>query len=156
MSGPKVHGLDRVAADRRAVIAAQVRCSTGYTQGRLRDGEAVVPPLRRAAVPMVAPAAVPGAVVASRLLALLCALDADAALPRVAEWFGALGIADSAGPSAAVAAAFEALAAQGAIEMVAGTRDVFPGARVVRVLVTGRRHATQGAPAHWLGMGGGR
>lgn len=45
-----VRGLDLVARDRRFLIAAQVRCSTGYTQGRLVGGEAklvVLSPLGR-------------------------------------------------------------------------------------------------------------
>lgn len=46
--GMSVRGLERVAADRREIIAAQVRCSTGFTQGRAPLGAGAVVP---AAVP---------------------------------------------------------------------------------------------------------
>lgn len=35
-----VHGLEKVAADRRHLIAAQVRASTGFTWGRSEGGVA--------------------------------------------------------------------------------------------------------------------
>ena len=38
-----MRGLERVAADRRHLIAAQVRCSTGFTWGMVVEGVAKLP-----------------------------------------------------------------------------------------------------------------
>lgn len=44
-----IKGLERVAADRRHLIAQQVRCSTGYTWGRAEAGVAKIVLAPRAA-----------------------------------------------------------------------------------------------------------
>jgi hypothetical protein len=54
MSGAPVRGLERVAADRRHLVAAQVRCSTGFTQGPVAG--VAIRPARRRPVAAEAPA----------------------------------------------------------------------------------------------------
>ena len=57
---PAIKGLEKVARERREMIAAQVRTSTGYTQGHVVGGLAAVvllaPSHRQAEAAMAEPA----------------------------------------------------------------------------------------------------
>ena len=137
-----MRGLDRIAADRRHLVAAQVRCSTGYTQGRAVDGRAVLDmPRRGAALSPAMPADLPG-----RLLAWLEArstgvwLPAEAALPA---------LLDIAGPFAAqhLAVAWAQLGVTHPVTLKRGRGDAWAGEWMV--VERGRVHRSRGAPMAW-------
>jgi hypothetical protein len=145
-------GLEKVARDRRAVIAAQVRTSTGYTAGRVQDGAAVVPVLRPAGAPrhQVVAAVKPSPFLKSAdLLALLRGWPEGVPLPRTAE-LGALLRIDPAvdgGVGKKLSAAFTSLFKAGATRTL--TQQGRGGERAVWLVAERRVLMTEGAPLHW-------
>jgi hypothetical protein len=137
-----MRGLDRIAADRRHLVAAQVRCSTGFTWGRAVEGRAVVGvPRHGASLSPMMPADLP-----PRLMAWLAArstavwLPPEAALPRL------LGIE---GPFASqhLAVAWAQLGVTHLVQVKRGRGDAWPGEWLVAA--TGRVHRSVGAPMAW-------
>lgn len=137
-----MRGLDRIAADRRHLVAAQVRCSTGFTWGRCVEGRAVVGvPRHGAALSAAMPADLP-----ARLLAWLAGRSPAVWLPAEAAVPGLLGIA---GPFAAqhLAVAWAQLGTTHLVQVVRGRGDAWPGEWMVAE--RGRVHRSRGAPMAW-------
>lgn len=150
-------GLERIAADRRHLIAAQVRCSTGYTWGRAgAPGSAPVvagvKPTLRAAGPSRVEARAAAVSRAQKLLALLHAWPEGEPLAAATELGRRLGLVDM--PHAndaveAVARSFLKLEVEGALVSIAGTRERFRGQRAVLLAHPRRLLRTADAPAFW-------
>ncbi len=150
-----MRGLERIAADRRHLIAAQVRCSTGFTWGLVKaQGEApAVPKLRPGPPPGPSMAAVKAeaATRAAKLLALLEAWPESEPLELATALARRLGLPEGGRNNHAVdavARAFLVLEAQGALRSIAGSREQCRGERMVR-LRSGRVLRTPGAPPFW-------
>jgi hypothetical protein len=147
-----IKGLEKVARDRRAVIAAQVRTSTGYTAGRVVDGGAVVPLLRQAGAPRrqaLSAAKFSPFLKSADLLALLRGWPEGVPLPRTAE-LGALLRIDPAvdgGVGKKLSAAFTSLFEAGATRTL--TQQGRGGERAVWLVAERRVLMTEGAPLHW-------
>lgn len=150
-------GLEKVAADRRATIARQVRVvSSGYTWGRAGEAgaAAVVQRARPIEKPEVAArrAAREEAVqVAGQLLALLRAWPEDEVLASATELGRRLGLPPVPGNASIekVAAAFRRLQGLGALVTVSGGRQDFRGQRAVLLREPRRLLQTAHAPAFW-------
>lgn len=142
-----MRGLERVARDRRALIAAQVRVSTGFTWGVCVDGEARIAgtATRRpmlVAVPKVEAPRVPAR--AAQLLAVLGRMNGAGPLPRTTA------LAELAGIEAVeVRRGLAALALAGLVREIHGESGLEIGERVVLLVETGRVLATEFAPAVW-------
>lgn len=155
-----MRGLERIAADRRHLVAQQVRCSTGFTWGRrVADGAAAVVtrPPQVVAVPAVparsqAEARGEAAARARDLHRLLLRWPAGDYLPPATEIARLLGCSQGTHGNQAVervARAFLALEIDGVLVSVAGSRERFRGERMVRLREGGRLLRTEGAPAFW-------
>jgi hypothetical protein len=144
-----MRGLDRIAADRRHLVASQVRCSTGFTWGRAAEAGAVIAVPGKAAA--VLPSAMPGWLV-ERLLRFVRQRSAAILLPAEAELPGILGLR---GPMAEawLAAAWGVLAQRGAVRIRRGSARAWSGEWLVVDVVAGRVHRTAGAPMAWVGDG---
>jgi hypothetical protein len=146
-----MRGLERVAADRRAAIARQVRCSTGFTYGVAVNGEA-----RIAAVGFGAPARLVAREAAKmpvdlpdRLLAWLEAREPHRHLPREAVLMERLQVADTAEGAGWMAAAWARLEKRAAVRLVRGRPGWFAGEWLVRLIVRDTVLRTAGAPVVW-------
>lgn len=152
-----MRGLERIAADRRHLVAQQVRCSSGFTWGRV--GAAGVPAVVPRPVPAVAQAIVrqadaraEAAARAGRLLLFLRALPEGSFLPPATEIARLLAFSAAVRGNEGidrVAAAFVALEARGLLLSVAGGRERFRGHRMVLLREPARLLRTEGAPAFW-------
>ena len=148
-----VRGLERIAEDRRHLIARQVRVSSGFTWGREGSAGAVaagVAPAVRRSVPEGEAATMPQAL--GRLARLLRGWPEGEPLPSPQGLALRAGLATDHESSVAVhrlVRALAALQAAGVVRTVAGTRDAFMGQRVVLLCESGRLLRTEGAPAHW-------
>ncbi len=149
-------GLERIAAERRHLIAAQVRCSTGFTWGRqqVEAGRAVVPLLRpRPAVVLSDDGAAGIAVRVARLARLLRGWPEGEVLPAPGELAAQAGMAPDHEPHVALqrlSRAFVALEEAGVLRTVAGGRDGYTRERLVLLRESGRVLRTARAPDHWL------
>jgi hypothetical protein len=146
-----MRGLDRVAADRRALVASQVRCSTGFTWGRAVAGVAhvMVPgPGGTLRAPVRAKRAMP-ADLPERLMTWLRERDRRRFLPAEGALPDALGVGGADEGPAWVAAAWAALELRGAVRVHRGRRTSFAGQWLVLVVETGAVHRTDGAPIAW-------
>lgn len=152
-----MRGLERIAADRRHLVAQQVRVSSGFTWGR----ESVVGNI--AAVERLRPAVRDSArwerkgqeeraAQAGQLLALLKAWPDNTALAPSADLgrrLSGLENASSKDAAYAVTSALTKLEADGHLVSISGTRDRFRGERVVLLRQSSRILRTPGAPAFW-------
>jgi hypothetical protein len=150
-----MRGLERVAADRRAAIARQVRCSTGFTLGVAVNGEARISPMgvRSGARIVAAQARAMPVDLPDRLLAWLMARAVTRRLPREAVLLDALGVADDAEGAGWMAAAWARLEKREAVRLVRGRPGVFPGEWLVRIKACGTVLRTDGAPMAWAEAG---
>jgi hypothetical protein len=152
-----MRGLDRVAADRRALVACQVRCSTGFTWGRAVGGVAqvMVPgsggTLR---APLRAKRGMP-ADLPERLMAWLRGRDRRRSLPAEGALPEALGVGMADEGPAWVAAAWAALELRGAVRVMRGRRTSFAGEWLVVLADSGAVHRSEGAPMAWAEQAGG-
>jgi hypothetical protein len=159
-----IRGLEKVAVDRRHLVAQQVRCSTGYTVGHVVDGVARLRPLgvteRVAHRAVRAPDAEAGPAytllmtdLPGRLLAALRRWSRDQFLPAPGELAAAAGFANGVDDGLArqrLSQAFNALARERVLVTIAGTPDAWRGQRMVLLLDDKRVLRTQDAPAFWL------
>lgn len=153
-----MRGLERVAADRRHLVAMQVRCSTGFTWGRAVNGEAQIAPVGASGGARIVaqPAAPMPADLPDRLMAWLEARDAAPKLPREVAVMEALGVPDTAEGAGWWAAAWARLERRDAVRLMRGRRDMFLGEWLVRLLASGKVLRSAGAPMAWAGSEGGR
>jgi hypothetical protein len=144
-------GLERVAADRRHLVARQVRCSTGFTWGMAMDGAARVVPLGvRGGASIVAVKAAPmPADLPDRLMAWLVARGPHRPLPSEAGLMQALGVDGEDSGAQWMAAAWARLERREAVRLVRGRPGVFPGEWLVRLKACGTLLRTAGAPLAW-------
>ncbi len=148
-----IRGLERVAADRRHLIAQQVRCSTGFTWGRIAvDGARAVvarPPRAQASL---ADARTAAEARARELHRLLLGWPEGNFLPPATDLARLLGCSQGTHGNQAVdrvARAFTTLQTQGVLATMAGSRDQFRGQRMVLLRKPARMLRTEGAPAFW-------
>jgi len=146
-----MRGLERVAADRRELVARQVRCSTGFTWGAAVGGEArIVPVGARGGATIVAAKARPMPQdLPDRLMAWLEARGPDRPLPTEAGLMQALGIDGDDACEQWMAAAWARLERRDAAHMKRGRPGVFPGQWLVRLSGCGTVLRTAGAPMAW-------
>ena len=152
-----MRGLERIAADRRHLVAQQVRCSTGFTWGRAGSpGAAPVveqPRKGRIVVDSQREARAQAAQRAAKLLEVLRAWPAGAALGSATALARELGLeVGQNGNEAveAVARAFLKLQMLGALRTVCGDRQSFRGQRAVLLTGSGRMLCTANVPPFWL------
>jgi hypothetical protein len=142
-----MRGLERIAADRRHLVAAQVRCSTGFTQGRVVDGRAVVAVPRRIALPAATmPVELPG-----RLLGWVAARSPAVFLPPEADLAELLGLDGAA--AGYLATAWGVLAQRGQVRVRRGRAGAWPGQWMVWEAQGARLHRSAGAPMAWAADG---
>jgi len=143
-----MRGLERVAADRRALVARQVRTSTGFTWGRTTDGVARIAPLGvtgRAQTARRMPHDLP-----ERLLAWVRGRSRSMFLPHEAALLELLGIDREPHAVAWLAEAWSVLEARGAVRVRRGARANFPGEWLVVLCSSGAVHRSGGAPMAWV------
>ena len=167
--GIRREDLGRIAADRRHLFAAQVRrVASGYTEGRLVEGQAVLPCLsprgpafshatasragsaapRERAAPKAPHVPLPDRLAALLLPALLAWPD-DEPLPAPRGLLALLEWHRDGDVFGALARAYDVLQADGHIRTIAGGRGQYHGERAIRLLATGRILATAGCPPHF-------
>jgi len=158
-----MRGLERVARDRRHLVAAQVRCSTGFTTGHAVDGIGRLraagvwagPAIRAAMLPpvVVLPSPEPGArrSNAAALLAVLEVWPEGEPLGTLTEMAHRAGFGRDASSSSAYHAsnALDLLIADRALVMTVGTRQAWHGERALLLRASGRLLATVRAPSFW-------
>lgn len=132
-----------VAHDRCAEIARQLRCSTGFSQGRVP-----VAPRPRAAAMKPAPSEPPPGA-AQRLLAWLRTLPPGTTLPAAPEIAAEIGIGGT-DTSRQVRGAIRRLAESGVIVTIAGDGGgVWGGQRVILLVAEDLAFLSAKAPRNW-------
>jgi hypothetical protein len=139
-----MRGLERIAADRRHLVAAQVRCSTGFTWGRASDGRAVLamPGPKREMRVRAMPASLPDV-----LLAWLARRPVSVFLPREADLPELLRLDPVAAEH--LPAAWGVLAQRGVVRVRRGRAGSWQGEWLVAEMPAGRVHRSAGAPIQW-------
>lgn len=152
-----MRGLERIAADRRHLVARQVRCSTGFTWGRAGEaglGAVVARPVPEVAQTIVrqADARAEASARAGALLLFLRSLPEGSFLPSATEIARVLKFTDRKHGNEGttrVAGAFLALESKKLLVSAAGGRERFRGERMVLLREPARLLRTEGAPAFW-------
>lgn len=135
-----MRGIDRIAADRRHLVAG-IKVASGYSD----PGRVAVPVLQA-----IGPAAPGPADVPARLLARLLAWPPAVRLPSMTQLGVALGGEVDPVPQTTVRRAFDALICRGVVEMARAAGPAGPSpVWAVRIVASGVVLLSERAPAAW-------